>query len=142
MYIICEGDQTIVELKKGREIVRDIFKNGCLTGIIINDELKVIENHSFYNNKIKHVDLKNVKLVGNYAFSKNEITGTLIIPESMKYIGKCAFSDNFIKEVIICNPNTIIEKDAFLNNPNIKIRKNSKVKSLNLSMFNNRRRCS
>ena len=101
MYIICEGDQTIVELKKGREIVRDIFKNGCLTGIIINDELKVIENYSFYNNKIKHVDLKNVKLVGNYAFSKNEITGTLIIPESMKYIGKCAFSDNFIKEVII-----------------------------------------
>ena len=60
----------------------------------------------------------------------------------MKYIGKCAFSDNFIKEVIICNPNTIIEKDAFLNNPNIKIRKNNKAKSLNLSMFNNRRRCS
>lgn len=131
MYIICEENQMIIELSEKRKVLRDSFRNGNITGIIINKGLEVIEENALTGNKINSVDLKNVKYIGSSAFENNRISGTLIIPESVEYIGSRAFANNKISEVIVSNPNTVIEYDAFYNNiKNIKIKYKEQNKKL------------
>ena len=133
MQIICEGNEIILELSENQKVLKSNYKSGNITQIIINEELERIEDNALSGNKIKKLDLKNVKYIGRSSFENNNILGVLIIPESVEYIGNLAFANNRIKEVIIENPNTVIEEDAFLNNNDIKIRYKQPSKGLFLS---------
>ncbi len=79
--------------------------------INIKDGIVKIENYAFYRfnlgshvkQEINSVTLPNsLKLIGNYAFSNNNITN-INIPNSVIYIGKSAFKNNKISNLNIQN---------------------------------------
>lgn len=69
-----------------------------------------------------------IKEIGKHAFSKNKLT-EFIFPKKLKTIGHYAFYDNLLKELTLPNSVTSIGKQSFRNNrlTNVKLSENLEV---------------
>lgn len=99
------------------EIGTNAFKN-CEVLFSLPPSIKRIEDYAFYGNRAETEVIKylpNLEYIGNYAFAKNNFLA-LIIPNSVKHIGDCAFSDCYLNSVYWENPSadTVVGMDIFL----------------------------
>lgn len=85
--------------------------------VVLSNNLKVIGDDAFQFSKIGSInEFYKIEHIGCNAFNFSDfIVDTLIIPESVKYIGYGAFGDTIINELIINAPITIVECCAFQN---------------------------
>ena len=97
--------------------------------IIIPNSVEVIEDHAFHNMNLGYVIPlgngkfsyysvtipKNVRYIGDYAFSENSLR-EIIIPDSVTHIGKYAFWRSGITKLYISKSISKIENGSFSNN--------------------------
>ena len=111
--VIADGIETISN---------NYFSGYCnMDKVTIPDSVTVIDHDGFegcFN--LKTVELpKNLKAIKSFAFRECHSLGSgndgvLIIPRLVNVIENFAFTECFsLKTIVLCNPKTIVEKDAF-----------------------------
>ena len=105
-------------LSEGIESIgKSYFDNSFVLSVTLPSTLKEIENNAFSNNYIQKLNLPaNLEKIGTSAFAFNEISGKLVIPDSVVSIGVSAFRNNQITEVVIPASVTFIGRLAFNSN--------------------------
>lgn len=106
-------DGFIIFKDKNKTVLVDYFNTE--ETVKIPEEVNVIGEYAFYNNKyIKKIDLSNVEIIENKAFSCIDNLKEINIPETVSYISNRAFDclDN-LRKVIINNPDIVIEEEVF-----------------------------
>lgn len=95
---------TIPNTINGKMVTRignSAFEDKKLTGeLILPKFLKSVGDYAFHNNQITKVNLRNVEVIGNYAFYNcTNLSGTLDMSNKVKSVGRNAFGE--------CNYTTI-----------------------------------
>jgi len=99
----ANSDEIIID---DRIIGPSQYDSKGLTKIKFTENVKIINNNAFSNNKIKSLVIPDtVESIGNNAFSNNQIK-SLVIPDTVKNIGNNAFSGNHLESIKI-NPKLI-----------------------------------
>lgn len=110
--------------------------NRNLKTITLPNSIKKIGNQAFYENEIENVELShlnNLTYIGSYSFANNNITGEVIIPDSVTSMDYYAFGNNNITSAIVSKNLDKLPMFTFINNPNMEyaIFKNSKMQIRN-----------
>ena len=98
------------------------LSNEGLTEVYLSPNIEKIGSQAFQSCNIQSLDLsKLTKLnyIGAYAFSDNDIHGTLIIPNSVTNMDYCAFEYNEIEYAIISKNLSFLPLFSFRNNPSM-----------------------
>lgn len=87
------------------------FMQNIISELNFNDKIECINNHVFENNRLKNIDLKNIKFIKDCSFKNNGLTEINL--DKVIYIGDNAFQNNFLEKVILSNELKEIGKEAF-----------------------------
>ncbi len=99
-----------------------------------------IGSQAFQFSRVTSIDLGNVKRIGTYAFYGSKLSGTLTIPDSVKYIENSGFSNNNINKLIVGKnlEGTGIHPFASLTNlTEVEFAEECKLETLNNYFFSN-----
>lgn len=115
----------------------DPTKKVIIYSLVIPDSVKEIGNYAFVFNKIKTLSLsKNIEVIGEYAFTKNDIEGNLLLPDSLKTIGQASFAYNEFTNLYVGKGITDIPYGTFFNSKIKKVELFDGLKSIGESSFN------
>lgn len=127
-------------IPEGLEMIQyEAFDNNNLTEVVLPTDFQFVNGKVFRSNHITTMVLPNtIEMIGDYAFSNNEFSGTLVLPtelisiahyafgsndysaitfnEKLEYIGSSAFTRNMITNLVIPDTVTYIGKNAFSEN--------------------------
>lgn len=89
--------------------------------VTVPKSVKVIGRNAFMSLKGKiDIDLSNITLIGDGAFTNSDLSGTIKFSKNLKFTGPDAFKQTKITAVIIEEGVTSIPKGTFMNCPNLK----------------------
>ena len=89
--------------------------------VTVPKSVKVIGDNAFMELKGKiDIDLSNITLIGDDAFTNSDLSGTIKISKNLKFIGAEAFKRTKITAVIIEEGVTSVLKGTFMDCPNLK----------------------
>lgn len=89
--------------------------------VTVPKSVKVIGDNAFMELKGKiDIDLSNITLIGDGAFTNSDLSGTIKISKNLKFIGAEAFKRTKITAVIIEEGVTSVLKGTFMDCPNLK----------------------
>lgn len=114
--IVYLGNGGIVTIPEGvTKICEKAFIHSDLTTVIMANSTEIIEKEAFQANfGLNHVDLKNVRVIGDEAFSWTDIH-EIELPETLEYMGKGVFEFTGIDShgKIINHSNVVIDRGLF-----------------------------
>ena len=115
--------------------------NRDLVSVTLPSSIKRIESQAFYENSIKSIKLdhlKDLSYIGVYAFANNNISGEVVIPDSVTSMDYYAFGNNDIDHAIVSANLSKLPMYTFYNNPNMKyVKFNNPQMSLNETITSN-----
>ena len=97
--------------------------NKDLQSVTLPSSIKSIEMQAFEDNSIESLKLdhlNNLTNIGAYAFADNNISGEVVIPDSVTSMGYYAFGNNNIDHAIVSVNISELPLYTFYNNPNMK----------------------
>ncbi len=93
-----------------------VEKNIIIPETIDGETILFIEDNSFFDSDLEHVELPNtIKKIGRFSFSNNKLK-SITFPKSLEEIDLAAFSNNKIVEVHIPENVKLVSSYAFKNN--------------------------
>ncbi len=105
------------------EIKAQAFYNGSLEKVIFPNSLITIGGSAFANNKLIEADisnLTNLTTIGAFAFKDNDLSGHLVVPDSVTDFGGGAYSGNNLESVQLSKNQYSLDKYSFSGNINLK----------------------
>lgn len=96
--------------------------NSNLKTVNLPDSIKIIDSQAFSDNMLTSIDLdylKNLTYIGAYAFANNQITGEVVIPNSVTSMDYYAFGNNDIIKAIVSKNLSNLPMYTFYANPNM-----------------------
>jgi hypothetical protein len=122
-FCYCEGLTGVIMGNGVKTIGENAFSGNKIASLVIGDGVETIGKCAFERNEIAELTLgKSVVSIDECAFNKNKNLNSLIIPDSVKSIGKEAFAqgsfekDAGLKSLTIGSGVTNIGQDAFRRN--------------------------
>ena len=96
--------------------------NQNLRSVTLPSSIKRIEGQAFQGNRIESIKLdhlKKLEYIGVYAFAENNISGTVVIPDSVTSMDYYAFGTNNITNAVVSANLAELPMYTFYNNPNM-----------------------